>query len=184
MTRTFSIFFFIFFNGLFAQELKLDNISAGAGINIFIPKNDLGKFWKAKVNPVLSLKYEISKSIAIETEAGFSKFKPKENKTGFPDIDLMVLSAGLRLAEYPAEFVYLFASGGIKSYTFYFKGSNAAVSGNNPSESEFGFYFSGGLGFLIYKNISAETSFGIQNIFSYPESLIMLNSRILLFYRL
>ena|GEM_PF-4295024 len=157
----------------YSQGIDFNRISAGINLNYLISEGDMGQYWKKPLTVGLKAGYLLRNSFSLEGELSYAKFKPENEATNYPLINLILMSGGLKYNLNLSRHFQLTLKPGIENTMFIFSGPSAdLIYEQNKNESEFGFFLSSGIQIVIWKDIKLELNLKVLNILSSPESII------------
>lgn len=170
-------FFLVFFLSLPSKmyaQLDWDKVSYGFSLRYSITDGDLKEFWGNFFSPGFLLQYKLPKDFQILADISGSYLKPLEdNQNKLPHIFLINAQLLLKYTLINKNDFMLTISPGLTNSTFIFSGTAANLVGDNFIEHEFGINVSSGIEFLIEDAFWLEIFISGQNIFSYPEYLVL-----------
>jgi hypothetical protein len=167
-----------------AQKIDFNRLCIGTGIEYNLPENDLGKYWNDSPGISFYAAYGLTNGFKLETGFSYADYEQKIVDLDIPGLEIYIINAGLYFETEIMNKINIFTSGGLQSYTFRFVKENYQKSGNNRNESEFGLYFSIGWSYELFPSIFLIPSIKLQNIYSYPEMIIIKSPAFKIIYNL
>jgi hypothetical protein len=167
---------FCFFNGLqFAQKIHWDRISFGATVQYLKTDGDFNKYWGDTFAGGFLANYNLGNSFSLEAGLLGTYLKPKSSVNNLPNFIFLNIPAGLKYSIVIFNNLKFNSFAGIQNHSFIYSGEAAELVEDNDIEHELGLFIQFGIELAVIKNYGIEVNTKIQNIFTSPEQLKIIN---------
>jgi hypothetical protein len=165
-----------------AQEINWNNLSFGVTTQYLFTDGDLNKFWGNAFAGGILFNYKIDDSFSLEGGLLGTYLKPKEESEKIPNFIFLNIPAGLKYSMEGGKHFRFNLSAGIQNHSFIYSGNAAEIVEENDIEHELGLFLQGGIEVLSIQNLGVEVNSKIQNVFTLPDQLKIINVGLTIYF--
>ena len=166
----------LFLNGKnYTQEINWDKFSIGVTAQYLKTDGDLNKFWGDAFAGGVLLNYSIDDSFSLEGGLLGTSMKPKNSSDNLPNFIFLTMPAGIKYSLVLINELKINSFTGIQNHSFIYSGEASELVEDNDIEHELGIFLQLGFELLLLKDIGIEVNAKIQNVFTSPEQLKIIN---------
>ncbi|MBL1212598.1 MAG: hypothetical protein D8M61_04490 [Ignavibacteriae bacterium] len=165
-----------------AQEIKWKNLSFGVTAQYLFTDGDLNKFWGNTLAGGVLFNYKIDDSFSLEGGLLGTYLKPKSDPDRIPNFIFLNIPAGLKYSLEVNRRLKFNIFSGIQNHSFIYSGEAAELVEENDIEHELGLFIQAGIEVLTFKNIGVELNTKIQNVFTLPDQLKIINLGLTIYF--
>ncbi len=158
-----------------AQEIVWNKFSFGVIAQYLKTDGDFEKYWGNTLAGGILLNYNIDESFSLEGGILGSYLKPKNSSDDLPKFIFLNIPAGLKYTLSLMKTLKVNSFGGIQNHSFIYSGDAAELVEDNNIEHELGLFLQLGFELALFKGIGVELNSKIQNVFTSPEQLKIIN---------
>ena len=165
-----------------AQEIAWDKFSFGFTVQYLKTNGDLNKYWGNSAAGGALLNYNIGNSFSLEGGILGAYMKPKDSLNDLPNFIFLNIPAGVKYSLALVNELKINSFAGIQNHSFIYSGEAAELVEDNDIEHELGIFFQLGIELQILNDIGIELNSKIQNVFTSPEQLKIINFGLSLYF--